>query len=487
MKIASASVMVMWLAGCAVGPAYQPPATPAVADYTPDPLPGRTEESSGEAWTSQTFLLNSEAPPDWWRLFGVTALNNLVERGLASNLTIKAAEASLASAHELALGARGGLLPAVDGSVGAARSRANEASIGSASISDLFNTFNAGVSATYTFDVLGRQRHVIEAFNAEETVAAEILRGARLAVVADIVTTSVTLASIEAQIDSTESLVKTESETLVLAQKRLNLGHASLLEVLSQQSELDRTSATLPPLRQQWRAVRNTLAVLVGEAPSQFEAPQWRLKDFRLPAELPVELPVRVLSQRPDVRASAALVRAAAERVGVATADLLPQLSVSAALGGTANHISDTLGGGFGAWSLGAGLVQPIFRGGELRHQRRSTIKLYDAAVAEYHATVLTALENVANVLTAIDEDAKLTRLAEEGMDAANRALTLAQQSFAVGGTSYLQLLLAEQEAQRAQLTEIRAQAARYTDTAALHQALGTGTARIANARQGDG
>lgn len=472
-RLAMLVVAQLGLAGCAVGPAYRPPSLPDADRVTSQPLPQDTAASTGPAGAAQTFVAGGVVAADWWTAFGVPPLNDLIARGLAASPTIRAARASLGSARELALAGRGEWWPAIDAELEAGRERSNLAGVGAAAEHALYNTFGARVSASYSVDLFGRQRRLVESLDADEAFAAENLRAARLAIAADIAATAITVASIETQIETTNTLVVTERDALELVRKRLDLGHASMLEVLSQQAELDQTLATLPPLRAQLQSARTALALLVGDTPDRFAAPAIAFSALRLPPELPLSLPAAILARRPDVRANEALVHAASARVGIATANLLPQLTITASAGREANLPADLGRSAYGVWGLGGDLIQPILRGGELRHRRRAAVHQYEAAVASYDATVLSALGNVADVLTAIVEDAELTRVTADGAEAASRALSLAERSFAAGGTSYLQLLSAEQVAQRARLSAIRAQAARFTDTVALYHALG--------------
>jgi NodT family efflux transporter outer membrane factor (OMF) lipoprotein len=478
-------VLTGLLGGCVVGPAYHPPTPPAVDGFAPEPLPARTAEAPGAVGTSgqaELFIVGNDPRDEWWRDFGVPDIDSLVGRGLAANPTLRAARESLGSARALALAGRGAFWPAVDAEFDAGRERSNDAYTGAATTRGLYDTFNARVAASYTVDLFGRQRQLVRSLDAEAEFTAENLRAARLAVSADIVTTMISIAALDAEIEATQALIDADRATMTIVRRRLEVGGASLLDVLSQQTELDQTEATLSPLRVQRENARAALAVLVGVPPSRFELPKLNLGQITLPHELPVSLPSRVLEQRPDVRAEEALVRSASAAVGVATADLLPQFAITAELGSQTNAAGDLLRGPFGVWDVGGQLLQPLFRGGELRHRRESAVHLYEASVATYQAAVLAALGNVANVLTAIQEDAELTRVATDGADAAARAVALARQSFGRGGASYVQVLVAEQAAERARLAAVRASAARYADVVALYQALGGGRPTPADA-----
>lgn len=468
-----AASVCLALGACAVGPTYRPPPAPNDDRVTAQPLPHETAATGGNAGTAQTFSADLDVTDQWWVGFGSPAIDDLVARGLAHSPTVRAAQASLAAARELALAGRGVWWPAVDGGLDAGRERNNLAPTGDAAAQSLYNTFGARVAASYTVDLFGRERRLIESLDADETFAAQNLRSARLAIAADIVSTAISLASIEGQIETTRSLILAEHNTLTLVKKRLDLGHASLVEVLSQQAEYDATVATLPPLRAQRDSALDALATLIGATPATFSPQRLALEDLQLPAELPKSLPATIISRRPDVRAQEALVHSASAQIGVATANLLPQLTLTAYGGGQANTVGDVVSGPYSVWGIGTSLVQPIFRGGELRHRRRAAIDQYDAAVANYDSVVLGALRNAADVFSALVEDAELTSATNDEAATAVRALDLTERSFSAGGASYLQLLSAEQASQRAQINALRAQAARFIDTVSLYQALG--------------
>jgi NodT family efflux transporter outer membrane factor (OMF) lipoprotein len=233
--------------------------------------------------------------------------------------------------------------------------------------------------------------------------------------------------------------------------------------------------ATLPGLRRQLDQNRDLLAVLLGKLPADPLDAQFDLVDLRLPQQVPVSLPSRLVEQRPDVRAQTALLHQASAGIGVATANMLPQLSISGQLGGTSGQIEHLLDAGNGVWSVGAGLSQPLFRGGTLLHQRRAAVAAYDEAAAQYRATVLTAFQNVADSLRALDTDADALKAQLQAKQAAAASLELASRQFEAGGISYLSLLSAQRAYHQTRIALVQAQAARYADTVALFQSLGGG------------
>jgi NodT family efflux transporter outer membrane factor (OMF) lipoprotein len=179
--------------------------------------------------------------------------------------------------------------------------------------------------------------------------------------------------------------------------------------------------------------------------------------------------------QRPDIRAAEALLHAASAQVGVATANLYPQLTLTGSLGSETAELGNIFSAGSAVWSLGAGLLQPLFHGGELNARRRAAVAAYDQAAALYRETILQAFRNVADVLRALDSDAATLKAQAEAEAAARDTFELTRQQFQLGAVTYLSLLNAERQYQQARISLVQAQAARFADTAALFQALGGG------------
>ena len=216
--------------------------------------------------------------------------------------------------------------------------------------------------------------------------------------------------------------------------------------------------------------------MLAGRLPGEAAAlPEFDLDGLELPQQLPVSLPSSLVRQRPDIRASESLLHAASAQVGVATANLYPQLTLSGSYGSEAVKPGTLFSGGTAVWNLGAGLLQPLFHGGELSAKRRAAVAAYDQAAAQYRATVLQAFQNVADVLRALDADARTLQAQADAEAAARDTLDLTQKQFQLGAVSYLSLLNAERQYQQTRISLVQAQAARFADTAALFQALGGG------------
>jgi NodT family efflux transporter outer membrane factor (OMF) lipoprotein len=289
------------------------------------------------------------------------------------------------------------------------------------------------------------------------------------------VTGAISEASLRAQIQATEEIANSERKQLEITQRRLNAGGASRVDVLQQQSVLQSTLASLPPLRTQLAQQRNLLAAYVGALPAEYEGPDFSLETLSLPVELPVSLPSKFVEQRPDIQEYSALLHQATAEVGVATANMLPQITLSGSFGGEATKFSNVFSPGSVMWSLAASLTQPLFKGGQLTHQRRAAIAAAQEAAANYRATVITAFENVADTLSALQGDADAVAAETLAQSTAASSLQLVQVQYKSGAASYLQVLSSEQSYQTATLALVKARAQRYADTAALFQALGGG------------
>ncbi len=465
------------LAGCAVGPDYRRPAAPAVASYTVEALPPETAAAPGLGGSMQRFVPGGEIPARWWELFRSQALDRWIREGLANSPTLGAAEATLRRAQEIRRARAGDLLPGVDGSVNASRQKPSGASFGEANLRiNPFTLYNASVDVSYTLDLFGRTRRELEALQARVDYQGFQLEGACLTLTSNIVTAAILEASLRGQLQATREILAAQEEQLGLIEKQFELGGIARTDVLAQRASLAQTRATLPPQEKRLAQTRHLLAVLAGRFPGDTaDLPEFDLKDFLLPEELPVSLPSSLARQRPDIRSAEELLHAASAAVGVATANLYPQVTLSGQYGTTAMRIGDLFRPGSAVWGFGAGLLQPIFHGGALEASRRAEVAGYDQAAAQYRETVLQAFREVADVLRALEYDAMTLKAQSEAEAASRDTLDIATKQVRYGATSYLSLLNAQREYHLARILLVQAQALRFADTAALFQALGGG------------
>lgn len=460
-----------------VGPDFHPPASPKVSSYTAKPMPKKTVHTHalGNSGQTQHFISTQDIPTQWWELFHSKEINALVERGIANSPTLAAAYASLRQAQET-LNAQIGnsLFPAFNAVLGGQRQLFSAASIGNLSQSSIFNLYNANVNVSYTLDVFGGARRQIESLSAQVDYQQFELIAAYLTLTSNIVTTAVSAAAYEEQIKTTKLLIANELNQLKLTKDQFHFGGVSEENVLSLQASLEQVKATLPPLEQNLSQSLHALDVLVGDLPNK-PIKIVNLDRLNLPSRLPVSMPSSLVRQRPDVRAAEALVHAASANIGVATANLLPQFTLSGLYGWQSVAPSSLFGTSTNVWSIATQITQPIFHGGALLAQRRGAIDAYQASFAQYKKTVLQAFQNVADTLRALENDAKRLKAENLGTKAAYKNYQLVSKQYQYGGVSYINLLVAQYQYQQAVLARIQAQASRYNDTVALFQSLGGG------------
>ena len=262
---------------------------------------------------------------------------------------------------------------------------------------------------------------------------------------------------------------------LKILREQYKKGYASELDVAAQESQLALVVATMPPLLKQLAQQRDLLAVLSGGFPNQDLTEKFELSSLQLPQELPLSLPSQLVEQRPDVRQAEENLHSASAQIGIAVANRLPTIALTADAGSSPVSFSRMFSGGNGFWDLGAGITQPIFDAGTLRHRERAAQAAFTQAAEQYRSTVLTAFQNVADTLHALQQDADALKAAAAAKDASSVTLDLARKQYQSGYVSYLALLSAEQAYQQAVINLVQAQANRYADTAALFQALGGG------------
>ena len=470
------STLSLALAACAVGPDYKTPAAPGGERYTAQPLSERTTATETAAGSAQTFQSGADIPGQWWTLFGSPKLQALVEQALKANPNVEAAQATLRVARENLLASASGMFPAIDGKAGAQRQKVSGTSFGAPGAgTSIYNVFNASVNVSYNLDVFGGVQRKIESAAALADYQRFQLEATYLSLTSNVVTAAIREASLRTQIAATQNIIESSRHQLAVLKRQFELGGAARTDVLTQQAELSQLLAGLPVLQKQLDQNRNLLAVLLGQLPSQGIDAQFELSDLHLPEALPLSLPSKLVAQRPDVRAQEALVRQASAEIGVAVANMLPQITINGSYGDAASQIGDLFSAGSNVWSIGAGVTQPIFHAGELSHRRKAAVAGYEQAAAQYRATVNVAFQNVADTLTALASDADTLNAQNEAYLAAKSAHEIAGKQYAAGATSYLTLLTAERSYQQSQINLVQAQAARYADTAALFQALGGG------------
>jgi NodT family efflux transporter outer membrane factor (OMF) lipoprotein len=465
------------LAGCAVGPDFQKPAAPAVSGYAGHPLTTTVATANVAGGEAQRFSSGGGIPADWWTLFHSKQLSALIEQSLKNNPDLKAAQAALAVARENTRAQRGAFFPSVSAGFSATRQQDPPGALAPVPSNNafLYSLYTPQLSISYVPDVFGLNRRTVESVKAQEDAARYQMIAADITLSSNVAAAAIQEASLQAQVDATRQLVDINTNIVKILQYQYDKGYASRIDLAAQEAQLAQVTATLPPLVKQLAQQHNLIAVLAGRYPNEAPAETFDLSSLQLPADLPVSLPSELVAQRPDVLQAEANLHAASAQIGIATANRLPNITLTANAGSTALALDQVFKSGTGFWNLGAALATPIFNGGTLLHQQRAAKAAYEQSAQQYRSTVLTAFQNVADTLVALEQDAEELKASAKAADAARLTLELSQRQVQAGYSGQLSLLSAEQAYQQARIALVQAQANRYADTVALFQALGGG------------
>ena len=460
--------------GCSSEPPTEPPPPAKDLGYSPSGAPNIP--SVGKAGTDQHFAVGHEVSGEWWGLFKSQALDGLVTQAIAGNQDLAVAQANLAAAHEAVLVAAGGLYPQVDFNASGSRQRNNFEAFGINLFPPKeFNTFSLGPAVSYSFNPAGPTIHQVERQRALEDFQNHELKAAYLTLTGSAVTEAIAIASLNAQIKAVNDMLADDETNLKLVQDMVRAGAGTDLDIQTANSQLATDRTQLPPLRQQISVAQHALAVLVGKTPASWQPPEFELDQLTLPGQLPVSLPSALVRQRPDILEAEAQFRASAASVGIANAALYPQFTLTADVLQTflkPERIFDPVSN---VWAVGANLAAPIFHGGTLQAQKREALHTYDASVATYTQTVLSAVGQVADLLDALAHDAEELSAQQTAYNAAESAVQLTRTSFQLGNTTLLQVLDTQRQLQQAALGVARAEGQRFLDSTQLFVALGGG------------
>jgi NodT family efflux transporter outer membrane factor (OMF) lipoprotein len=460
--------------GACVGPDFHRPAAPHADSYVVEPHPG-TASAPGTGGAAQRFLEQQDVPRNWWTLFGSEELDGMVNEALRANPDVQSAQAALRQAMENTAAQRGSYFPTVQGEFDATRNRDAVGVLQPTleSGSPVYSLFTPQVTISYVPDVFGANRRAVESLAAQAEASRFQLDATYLTLTANVVTTAIQEAGLRAQITGTERVIALERESLAVLRRELELGAIAEADVYAQDAALAQLEGTLPPLNKQLHQSRDQLAALTGHLPADYDPAPFELDRLVLPTDLPLGVPSQLVERRPDVRAAEAQLHAATAQVGVAIANLLPQVTITGNIGSTATLFSDLFKPGTGFWSIGANVTQTLFSGGTLIHRKRAADAALDQAAAQYRAAVLMAFQNVADALHALDADADALNAASRAEEAAKKSLGVAHHQLELGSVSYLALVISEQTYSQAAVTLAQARTNRLADTAALFQALG--------------
>jgi NodT family efflux transporter outer membrane factor (OMF) lipoprotein len=471
--VACAALVGCVITGCTVGPRYRPPAPPRVGTYTPAPQPAETVSSVGPAGEAQHLNPAMDVPAQWWTLFHSPELDHLVREALANSPTLAQATARLTEAQDESNARTAATkYPAVNANVSVQREQVDLATFGVPFPSPPpFSLLNGSIAVSYALDLFGANRRLIEGLNAQVEYQRWQLQAARLMLAGNVVSAAIRQSQLRSQIEITRQVLALQQQQLNITEQRVQAGGLPQYEINRQRTLVAQTRATIPPLQLQVAVVNHQLAVLMGKSPAEAQIDSINLDSLQLPQELPLTLPSSLVRQRPDIRASEALLHQASANVGVATANLYPQIVLSGSVGGIGTSFTN----GADVWNVGASLAQPIFNGGALRAEKRKSVAAYEEAGSAYKQTVLQAFREVADALRAIENDAQALQARTEAATQAEVTYQIAAKRFNAGGISQLALLDAQRQYLQTLLDRTASAANRYTDSASLFQALGGG------------
>ncbi len=468
-----ASLALIGLAGCAVGPDFTSPAAPSIDQYTASAVADKTAVAPVALGNAQTIVTGMAVDAQWWRAFGSTELNALVDQALAASPTLASAQANLRQAQELLAAYAGSAqLPQVVGAAGAQRQQTSPSSQGLSGDNRQFSLYNASVGVFYNLDIAGGIARQVQALSARVDFRAYELQAAQLTLAGNIATTAINRARLASQYDATAQILKAQDDQLQLANQRVRLGHAFAEEALSLKAQAEQTRSQLPNLLKQIQQADHLLAVLAGQAPGVQAMPTFTLSDFSLPSELPLVVPSELVRRRPDIQAAEALMKAANAEYGVALARLYPLLTISASTGTQALTTGALFGPGSAVWALLGQLTQPLFNAG-LPAESRAALAAFDASAANYQNVVLQSLREVADSLRAVENDAQALAAIAAADAAARASVQSTQRRFDLGAASNIELLVIQQQAEQIRIQRVAAQAQRLSDSVALYLAIG--------------
>ncbi len=470
-RAASAVALSAILAGCVVGPNFHTPATPVVSGYAmvgDDANPGPIRAVIGE-----------KVVADWWTLFHSPALDQLIRQAVAGNPTLEEARDRLEASRQ-AVKAESGLLTA-DANAGAQRERANLNALSGGSFSQFavpglppfptnpeFNLYSIGVTVSYNLDLFGGVKRRGESLKATEEAQARELDAAYLTLTGQVVAQALTIADANIQIQSLNDIGADDAHDLAMIRTAYRAGGASAADVAQAESALAQDQSTIPAQRQRLAAARHQMAILLGRPPAAWTPPDFDASSGSLPEVLPVAVPSELVRSRPDILEAEAKLHAATAQVGVETANLYPNINLTASLEQSALTPQTLFSYASTGYNIGAGLTAPLFHSGELKARQRQAEANARAALAAYEVTVLAAFDQVADVLTSLANDNQSYADQARALDAAGRRVDMVRRGYAAGGVSAFQLLEAERDLRRTRLQLNQQGYGRYADVAQL-------------------
>jgi len=462
----------MMLTSCMVGPDFIKPKAPAVERYTQDVLPNETMIADG---LMQHFELGAKVNADWWRLFKSTQLNIFVSKALANNLTLQSAQANLRQSQANLQAGYGVFFPQIDAGFTPVRQQFSPARFGNNSASSIFNLYTFSTTVSYSLDVFGGERRNVESLEAQKDLQRYTEQVTYLTLTGNIINAVIAKAAYQAEVETTEQWLALLQKQIKLTETQVSAGTVSYQAVVSLRSQLALVAATLPALKQKLNQTEHLQANLVGLTPADWQSPTIKLADLTLPLNIPVSLPSELVHQRPDILAAEAQLHSDSAKIGVATAGLFPNISLSGSFGYNNQSLLDLFMSKGNIWSMAANFAQPLFHGGTLWFGRKAAIATHEKSLAIYQQTVVSAFTQVADALSALQHDAEMVAAQQLSLEAADDALRLVTANYQAGLVNTQQVLIIESQRLQAKLAYLSAIAQRYQDTVAFFVALGGG------------
>ncbi|HUL72297.1 MAG TPA: efflux transporter outer membrane subunit [Vicinamibacterales bacterium] len=459
-NLAVAGVALVLTSGCLVGPDYKRPQLPAPDQY-------RFVESPEQAAAAADLF--------WWQVFEDPTLQALTNEAIANNLDLKIAAARVEEARARAGIAKSFMYPQVDGVAGyGVRQASNTPATEENPNGDSVNQSGSyGFRLAWELDVFGRIRRQNEAAYAVFLASEQARRGVMVTLVADVATSYFLLRELDAQLQLSHETLRLNDETVAYFRNRLEGGVSNRLELDQAIANRQQTAATIPDIEQQIGTVENGIAMLLGRLPGPVTRPA--AASMELPPPIPVGLPATLLERRPDVVGAEEMLVAANADVGAAKALFYPSISLTGFFGGVSGDLTTFLGGEGAIWSIGAGLLQPIYNGNRNRRNYEAAQAAFHAAVAEYQKAALNGYREVSNALITIQKLAQIRLEVQVAVTALQDAADLSRSRYDSGLANYLEIILADQALFRQQLLLAQTRGAELRARAELYRTLGGG------------
>jgi multidrug efflux system outer membrane protein len=452
-KIALVATVAALLTGCAVGPNYKRPVVPVPAQYYAD-------QAVAEA--------RSLADLPWWEVFEDPLLKSLVEEALKNGFDARIAAYRVEESRARYGIARSQYFPQIDYSGGWTRGQQNQL-LNPAGVTQ--TAWSADVSFGWEIDLWGRIRRLNESAKAQYLATEEARRGVLLSLASDVATAYFVLRELDEELEIARRTTEAFQQTYDLFDRRLQGGAASALETSRAEGALGNVAATIPELERAIVATENRINFLLGRNPQPIprDTPM-----APLPPSIPARLPSQLLETRPDIRQAEQLLVSANANIGVAKAAFFPTLSLTGLFGNVSPELGDLFSQGK-TWSIGAGLVGPLFNGGRIKRQYEAQKALWEQAKVQYEATVSNAFGEVS---TSLVDRTKLVDTVEQrqrAVTAYQESVRLSNVRYLSGLSSYFEVLDSQQQLFPAEIELSRSRRDQLQAIVNLYRALGGG------------